>query len=183
MIISLFSFFSLSLWFFFLFFPFLSTSLGFLGGTCGKESTHQCRRYKSLRFDPWMWKISWRRKWKPIPIFLPGKIPWIEESGRLKSMGSQRVRHDWAHTHTHTHTPSSILVQVHCVCVCVLCIFCSQYPYNARCNLRSSSINQSWELWLEMQNLAGPIDLLNQNLPLTRCPGDLLALQVGEALL
>ena len=25
---------------------------------------------------------------------LPWKIPWVEESGRLKSMGSQRVRHN-----------------------------------------------------------------------------------------
>ena len=24
------------------------------------------------------------------------KIPWTEEPGRLQSMGSQRVRHDWA---------------------------------------------------------------------------------------
>ena len=24
------------------------------------------------------------------------KIPWTEKSGRLQSMGSQRVRHDWA---------------------------------------------------------------------------------------
>ena len=27
---------------------------------------------------------------------LAWKIPWIEEPGRLQSMGSQRVRHDWA---------------------------------------------------------------------------------------
>ena len=26
---------------------------------------------------------------------LPGESPWIEEPGRLQSMGSQRVRHDW----------------------------------------------------------------------------------------
>ena len=26
---------------------------------------------------------------------LAWKIPWTEEPGRLKSMGSQRVRHDW----------------------------------------------------------------------------------------
>ena len=26
---------------------------------------------------------------------LAWKIPWTEESGRLQSMGSQRVRHDW----------------------------------------------------------------------------------------
>jgi len=27
---------------------------------------------------------------------LSRKIPWTEEPGRLQSMGSQRVRHDWA---------------------------------------------------------------------------------------
>ena len=24
-------------------------------------------------FDPWVGKISWRRKWQPTPVFLPGK--------------------------------------------------------------------------------------------------------------
>ena len=32
---------------------------------------------------------------------LAGRIPWTEESGELQSMGSQRVRRDWA-TNTHT---------------------------------------------------------------------------------
>ena len=32
---------------------------------------------------------------------LAWKIPWTEEHGRLQSMGSQRVRHDWA-TSLHT---------------------------------------------------------------------------------
>ena len=36
----------------------------------GKESTCQCRRH---RFDPWVWKIPWRRKWEPTPVFLSGK--------------------------------------------------------------------------------------------------------------
>ena len=22
---------------------------------------------------PWVWKIPWRRKWQPTPVFLPGK--------------------------------------------------------------------------------------------------------------
>ena len=35
-----------------------------------KESTYQCRR---LEFDPWVGKISWRRKRQPTPIFLPEK--------------------------------------------------------------------------------------------------------------
>ena len=26
-----------------------------------------------LRFDPWVWKIPWKRKWQPTPVFLPGK--------------------------------------------------------------------------------------------------------------
>ena len=30
----------------------------------------QCRR---PRFDPWVRKIPWRRKWQPTPVFLPGK--------------------------------------------------------------------------------------------------------------
>ena len=31
------------------------------------------------------------------------KIPWVEESGGLQSMGSQGVRHDWVRAHTHMH--------------------------------------------------------------------------------
>ena len=25
------------------------------------------------RLDPWIGKIPWRRKWQPVPVFLPGK--------------------------------------------------------------------------------------------------------------
>ena len=47
--------------------------MGFPGGANGKEPTCQCRRYKRLRFDPWVGKIPWRRAWQPIPGFLPGE--------------------------------------------------------------------------------------------------------------
>ena len=30
----------------------------------------QCRR---PGFDPWVWKIPWRRKWQPTPVFLLGE--------------------------------------------------------------------------------------------------------------
>ena len=30
------------------------------------------------------------RAWQPTPVFLPGKIPWTEEPGRLQSMESQK---------------------------------------------------------------------------------------------
>ena len=39
----------------------------------GKESACQCRRCRRCRFDSWVWKIPWRRKWQPTPVSLPGK--------------------------------------------------------------------------------------------------------------
>ena len=51
------------------------------------------------RFDPWVRKIPWRRKWQPTPVFLPGESLWTEKTGGLQSMGSQRVGHDWASEH------------------------------------------------------------------------------------
>ena len=40
----------------------------------GKEFTCQCRRYKRLRFDTWVRKLPWSRKWQPTPVFLPEKF-------------------------------------------------------------------------------------------------------------
>ena len=40
----------------------------------GEESTCQCRRLRRQAFYPWVRKIPWRRKWQPIPVFLPGKF-------------------------------------------------------------------------------------------------------------
>ena len=36
-----------------------------------KKSTCKC---KKCRFDPWVGKIPWRRKWQPTPVFLPGQF-------------------------------------------------------------------------------------------------------------
>ena len=33
----------------------------------GKEPTCQCKRYRRCGFDPWVGKISWRRKCNPLP--------------------------------------------------------------------------------------------------------------------
>ena len=32
-----------------------------------------CLWFRRLRFDPWVGKMPWRRKWPPTPVFLPGK--------------------------------------------------------------------------------------------------------------
>ena len=53
----------------------------------GKESTCQCRHHG---FNLWVETVPWRRKLATIPVLLPGKSPWTEESGRLQSMGSQK---------------------------------------------------------------------------------------------
>ena len=44
-------------------------------------------------------EIPWKRAWQPTPVFLPGESPWMEEPGRLRSMGSQRVGHNWVTKH------------------------------------------------------------------------------------
>ena len=72
--------------------------MGFLGGLVVKNSPAIAgdARDKRRRFDPWIGKIPWRRKWQPTSVTLPRKIPQIEELGGLQSMGPQRVRHDLA---------------------------------------------------------------------------------------
>ena len=81
--------------------------MSFPGGSVGKEPAYQCRRCKGCMFDPQVGPILWRRKWQPLQYSLEKamaphsstrawKIPWTEEPGRLQSMGSLRVGHDWA---------------------------------------------------------------------------------------
>ena len=45
-----------------------------LYGSSGKEHSCQPRTCKRRRFDPWVGKICWSRKWHPTPVFLPGKF-------------------------------------------------------------------------------------------------------------
>ena len=45
-----------------------------------KELTCQYRKRKRHRFDPWVRKMLWSRKWQPTPVFLAG------ESHRQRSL-------------------------------------------------------------------------------------------------
>ena len=45
---------------------------GFLRWHSDKESVCQCRRCRRHRFDPWVGKIPWRRRWQLTAEFLPG---------------------------------------------------------------------------------------------------------------
>ena len=46
------------------------TALGLCGLLRGKESAYQSKR---CRFNPWVRKIPWRKKWQPTPLCLPGE--------------------------------------------------------------------------------------------------------------
>ena len=41
------------------------------------------------------------------------EIPWREDAGGLQSMGSHRVRHNWAYIHTYTHTHTQLSFSCH----------------------------------------------------------------------
>ena len=52
-----------------------------------KQICLQCRR---SGFNPWVGKISWKKKYQPIPVFLPEKSPekgawWAIVQGVTKS--------------------------------------------------------------------------------------------------
>ena len=74
--------------------------MGFPDGASGKELTYQRRRHKRAGFDPWVWKIPWRRAIQPTPVFLPGESygqrslagysPW----GRKESKTIERLNSD-----------------------------------------------------------------------------------------
>ena len=62
------------------------------GGASGEKSAYQCTRHRGCKrnkFDPWVRKIPWRRKWQPTPVFLLGEphgqrsmgySPWAAKS-------------------------------------------------------------------------------------------------------
>ena len=60
---------------------------------------------QTVKYLPAMWETWVRSLGREFPLekemethssTLTWKIPWTEEPGRLQSMGSQRVGHDWA---------------------------------------------------------------------------------------
>ena len=92
--------FKISLWYFSVYTIFLDDliqPLGFKYYLCPVAQTVKC--LPTMR-ETWV-----RAMGQEVPLekemvthssILAWKIPWTEEPGRLQSMGSQRVRHDWA---------------------------------------------------------------------------------------
>ena len=75
---------------------------------------------QKVKHLPTMWEAQVRSLGQEDPLekamaphfsTLAWKIPWMEECGRLQSMGSQRVRHDWA-TSLHVSIVQMILYAI-----------------------------------------------------------------------
>ena len=59
------------------------------------------------KFDPWVGKIPWRRKWQPTPVFLPGESHGWRSLVGCRPWGVKEL--DMAeHTHTHTDTHTGL---------------------------------------------------------------------------
>ena len=58
-------------------------------------------------WETWVWSVGWEnpleKEMATHSSILAWKIPWMEEHGRLQSMGWQRVRYNWATSLTHTY--------------------------------------------------------------------------------
>ena len=58
----------------------------------------QAVKHLSIMQESWVQSLGWEdpleKEMAAHSSTLAWKIPWIEEPGRLQSMGSQRVRHD-----------------------------------------------------------------------------------------
>ena len=67
--------------------------LGLSWWLSGREFACQYRRQG---FDPWVGKIPWRRKWKPISVILPGKPHGQGSLVGYNPWGCKRVRHNLA---------------------------------------------------------------------------------------
>ena len=82
------------------------TSLGFPGGASSEEPICQCRRLKRRRFNPWVRKIPWSRKWQPVQVFLPGKF-----HGQRSLEGYSPWGHKESDTNEYTHILHHVAVE------------------------------------------------------------------------
>ena len=78
---------------------------------------------------------------------LAWEIPWTQEPGRLQSMGSQRVGHDWAGSCGHLTSLSMIISRsIRCCKWCYFILWLNNIPLYI-CTSSSLSIHLSMDIW------------------------------------
>ena len=77
-------------------------------------SDKECLPSRRRRFDPWVWKISWRRKWQPTPILLPWKFHEQRSIVGYSPWDHKRVVHNLPTKQQHTlqHSKKNIYLIV-----------------------------------------------------------------------
>ena len=72
--------------------------------------TCQCTRCKRCGFNTWFGKIPGKGHYNPLQCSCL-EIPWTEESGKLQSIGSHRVEHDWGNlVSMHMHSSKALIL-------------------------------------------------------------------------
>ena len=88
------------------------------------------------RFDPWVGKVLWRRKWQPTQVFLPGKSHgksigsqkcWTQLIDSMSTFGIVRSMSldEYIMRHIHHCIPYSIFTVLK---IFVFCLFISLHP-------------------------------------------------------
>ena len=77
----------------------------------GKESICQCRRH---RFNHWVGKIPWRRKWQPTSAFLPGKFHGQKSLVGYSPRDCKKVGHDLATKQQHWYWAWPLSMKRYC---------------------------------------------------------------------
>ena len=133
----------------------------------GKESACQSRR---CRFDPWVWKIPWRRKWLLTPVFFPGKSHG-QSSPVNCSPCCCRVGQDWVAEYSSMNTYFTannllgIVYQVHALRKYVLNAYCMPSILKVlRCSLhgivgeRHGQINKIHRISVGLKHCGGKLN-------------------------
>ena len=104
------------------------------------ETAYQCQRWE---FDPWVGKIPWRRKWQPIPVFLPGKSHRQRSLVGYSPWGHKKVRNMTEQLNNILYTCTRHSTQ------------CYTYKVKQHClyNLPTTSLSQSvWAVITQIYN-------------------------------
>ena len=87
---------------------------------------------KRYRFDPWVGKIPWRRKWQPTPVLFPGKShgprslagysPWgLKRAGQNINHLSVSCKHDPC-SFLKNASPPSLSGDSYMACCTIFCV-------------------------------------------------------------
>ena len=68
--------------------------IGFPGGSVVKNPPSLACQCKSHRFNPWVGKIPWERKWQSTSVFLPGRSHGQRSLVGYSPWACKKIRHD-----------------------------------------------------------------------------------------